>query len=126
MSRHDASSGDPDRLSGLPQAAFVLKCFAEGESIETIAEKLHGDEQLVRIWISLLLHNHWIESGEAGELRVTIKGQEWVERPSQLCSVAAIKMKRRQIVTGIAGMFLSYELTIRRLVLFPRKVSYSQ
>jgi hypothetical protein len=93
MSRHDASSGDPRRLSGLAQAAFVLKCLAEGESTETIAEKLHGDEQLVRMWISLLLHNHWIERGEAGELRVTTKGQERVERPSQLCSVAATKMK---------------------------------
>jgi hypothetical protein len=75
---------------------------------------------------SFLLHNRWSERGEAGELRVTIKGQEWVERPSQLCSVAATKMKRRQIVTGIAGTFLSYELTIQRLVLFPSKVSYSQ
>jgi hypothetical protein len=47
MSRRDVSSGDPDRLSGLAQAAFVLKCLAQGESIKTIAEKLHGDEQLV-------------------------------------------------------------------------------
>jgi len=37
------------------------------------------------------LHNNWIERGEAGELRVTIKGKEWVERPSQLCSVAQQK-----------------------------------
>jgi hypothetical protein len=78
------------------------------------------------MWISLWLHNNWIERVEAGELRVTIKGQEWVERPSQLCFVAATKMERRQIVTGIASMFLSYELTIRRLVLFSRKVCYSQ
>jgi hypothetical protein len=42
---------------------------------------------------SLLLHNHWIERGEAGELRVTTKGQERVERPSQLCSVAATKIE---------------------------------
>jgi hypothetical protein len=64
MSQHDASSGDPHRLSGLAQAAFVLKCLAEGESTETIAEKLHGDE-----------------------LRVTIKSQEPVERLSQLSAL---------------------------------------
>jgi hypothetical protein len=39
------------------------------------------------MWISLWLHNNWIERGEAGKLRVTLKGKEWVERLSQLSAL---------------------------------------
>jgi hypothetical protein len=74
---------------------------------------------------SLLLHNHWIERGEAGELRVTIKGRVGRKAITALLCCCN-KNETRQIVTSIAVIVLSYELTIQCLVSFLSKVSYSQ
>jgi hypothetical protein len=74
---------------------------------------------------SLLLHNNWIERGEAGELRVMIKGRVGRKAITALLCCST-KMKRWQIVTSIAVMVLSYGLTIQCLVLFLGNVSYSQ
>ncbi|HEX7031992.1 MAG TPA: hypothetical protein VF172_03230 [Nitrososphaera sp.] len=42
-----------------------------------IVELFRGDEQLVDIWRSFLLHNHWIEQVD-GKWAVTKKGKEWI------------------------------------------------
>src|SRR5215218_1295223 len=104
MSQHDASSGDPHRLSGLAQAAFVLKCLPKAKALKQLLRKAS-----------------WRRAkSDDQESRASRKAV------TALCSIAATKMKRRQIVTSIAGMFLSYELTIQCVVLFPRKVFCSQ
>jgi hypothetical protein len=53
-----AGANPPSRLYIVSTSVPLTVMLAEGENTETIAEKLHGDEQLVRMWISLLLHNH--------------------------------------------------------------------
>jgi len=53
-------STDPARLVGLKQAVYVMECLVKGQSKEEIVGTLGADEQLVTMWISFLMHNHWI------------------------------------------------------------------
>ena len=67
---------DPLRLSGLKQAAYVLDCLQNGLDENEIASKFEGDRQLVKMWISFLRHNHWMERPD-GKWTATAKGREW-------------------------------------------------
>ena len=40
---------------------------------------MNGDSQLVKMWFSFLLHNHWMEKNELGELKVTDKGNAMLQ-----------------------------------------------
>ena len=70
---------DPVRLVGLKQATYIMECLARGQSEQQIAGALAGDEQLLRMWISFLQHNHWMEAGLNG-WSITTKGASWVKR----------------------------------------------
>ena len=55
----------PTKLSGLRQAVCIMKCLSKGEYFEQIVQKFDGDEQLVKLWMSFLLHNKCIEKNPA-------------------------------------------------------------
>lgn len=82
--RKPAWHDDPTKLSGLKQAAYVLGCLQEGLSEEAIGELLKSDPQLVRMWISFLIHNHWVENFmddfDKRKWIVTDKGDAWIEK----------------------------------------------
>lgn len=67
---------DPIRLAGLKQAIYVMQRLTEGQSKEDISASLANDEQLVKMWILFLKHNHWIEEGLNG-WSITAKGRTW-------------------------------------------------
>jgi hypothetical protein len=84
MLHKPARHNDPANLSGLKQAAYVLGCLQEGMSEEEIGGLLKSDSQLVRMWISFLIHNHWVESimddFEKRKWIVTDKGEAWLRK----------------------------------------------
>lgn len=51
---------DPKALRGIEQALFILECLCNGDLDEEIYHKFHGDEQLVKMWLIFLKHNHWV------------------------------------------------------------------
>ena len=68
---------DPKNLRGLKQAEFIAEHLCNGIKEEQIVRLFHGDKQLVDIWVSFLMHNHWIEHNEAAkEWIMTAKGKE--------------------------------------------------
>ena len=56
---------------------FVLHCMHEGMSDPEIVELFKGDKQLVDIWKSFILHNHWMQQVD-GKVELTDKGKEWM------------------------------------------------
>lgn len=70
---------DPLTLPGIRQALFVLDCLEQGHDEQEIANKFDGDTQLVKMWMSFLRHNKWIEQPD-GRWISTKKGREWVSR----------------------------------------------
>jgi hypothetical protein len=70
----------PVRLRGLRQAIYILDQLEEKGDTEEIAKDFEGDEQLIKIWRSFLLHNHWIEHDELGKFMMTEKGRQWARR----------------------------------------------
>lgn len=70
---------EPNRLSGLKQAVYVMDCITTGQTREQIARTLGGDTQLVAMWLSFLQHNHWMIEGFDG-WHVTAKGVKWNTR----------------------------------------------
>src|SRR5918911_3025760 len=72
----------PKKLSGLRQAIYIMKCLDAGEYFEQIIQKFDGDEQLVRLWMSFLLHNKCIRINSSidRECIVTEKGKRWLEK----------------------------------------------
>jgi hypothetical protein len=71
---------NPLRLTGLRQAIYILNKLKLGMGKSEIIKDFKGDEQLVNIWLSFLLHNHWIEQEELGQLVATEKGKQWAKR----------------------------------------------
>jgi hypothetical protein len=71
-----ATLTEPVRLSGLKQAAFVMKCLTRGQRMGEITMAFGGDEQLVDMWILFLKHNHWMECSN-GRWSLTPKGAMW-------------------------------------------------
>jgi hypothetical protein len=51
---------NPLKLRGLAQAAFILFCFEMGVQEFEIIKKVKGDYGLVKMWLSFLLHNHYM------------------------------------------------------------------
>lgn len=72
-------SVDPNRLSGLTQACYILKCVDQGQNEAQITTSLGGDLQLVKMWLSFLLHNNWMQKNESDELKITDKGIAMLE-----------------------------------------------
>ena len=72
----------PKKLSGLRQAIYIMKCLDRGEYFEQIVQKFEGDEQLVRLWMSFLLHNKCIQKNPALNHKwlITDKGKSWIEK----------------------------------------------
>jgi hypothetical protein len=77
---------DARKLPGLHAATHILKCLASGESKEQLVKEFDGDEQLVSMWISFLLHNRWMlkENGRKMYNKdywvITDKGQDWIDK----------------------------------------------
>lgn len=69
----------PERLLGLKQAVFVMKCLVDGHAEKEIANMLGGDKQLVSMWSLFLKHNGWMEAEIEG-WSITTKGLEWSNR----------------------------------------------
>jgi hypothetical protein len=67
---------EPVRLSGLKQAAFVMKCLTGGQRMDEITMAFGGDEQLANLWLSFLRHNHWIVQ-DGRKWSLTPKGAMW-------------------------------------------------
>jgi hypothetical protein len=70
-------------LSGLIQALYVAKCLQCGLSEKEITIKFSGDSQLVKMWISFLTHNQWMQEMPDDQNNpkwtVTDKGKAWLE-----------------------------------------------
>ena len=69
-------------MSGLRQALYIARCLQDGLKEKEIVFQFYGDAQLVKMWTSFLVHNHWIYAtlDDAGEpkWRVTDKGKQWL------------------------------------------------
>jgi hypothetical protein len=57
-----------------------MKCLSEGEYFDQITEKFDGDEQLVKLWMSFLLHNKCIQNPLDHKWVVTEKGKRWMNK----------------------------------------------
>lgn len=84
---------NPVNLRGLKQALYVLECLVQGKEREQIAMHFDGDLQLVELWSSFLIHNHWIEKAEDDENNsrylVTDNGRDWLHRVDGIDGIAA-------------------------------------
>jgi predicted transcriptional regulator len=56
--------------------------LSSGESKEQLVKEFDGDEQLVSMWISFLLHNGWMinDNPEKDHWVITDKGQDWIDK----------------------------------------------
>jgi len=84
-SANTANVKEPSRpskkLSGLRQAAYIMKCLDNEEDFEQIIQKFAGDEQLVKLWMSFLLHNRCIENPAIDhKWLITEKGKRWIQK----------------------------------------------
>ena len=75
MSVPSDKKDDPLRLAGLRQATYVMKKLDEGKDLNDIIEDFESDQQLVKMWMSFLQHNQWIEKPD-GKWLITDKGRE--------------------------------------------------
>ena len=57
-----------------------MKCLNDGEYFEQIIQKFDGDEQLVKLWMSFLLHNKCIQYPLDHKWLITDKGKRWIEK----------------------------------------------
>lgn len=75
---------NPLKLRGLAQAAFILFCFEMGVQEFKIIKKVKGDYGLVKMWLSFLLHNHYMAKEFHPDVcfiySVTDKGKEFLDR----------------------------------------------
>ena len=79
----------PTTLSGLRQAIYIMRCLDNGEYFEQIIEKFGGDEQLVKLWMSFLLHNKCIQYPRDYKWLITDKGKRWIEKYDERQSTAS-------------------------------------
>jgi hypothetical protein len=68
------------KVSGLRQAIYIMRCLDNGEYFEQIVERFGGDEQLVKLWMSFLLHNKCIQNPLDHKWLITEKGKRWIEK----------------------------------------------
>lgn len=68
-------SVNPLYLRGLRQALYILHSLNEGQNNDQIVQKFDGDSQLVEIWTTFLVNNHWVTRNELGEMVVTERGR---------------------------------------------------
>jgi hypothetical protein len=53
-----------------------MKCLEKGHNTAYIVKSFESDNQLVRMWISFLEHNHWMQRLPSnGEWTITDKGR---------------------------------------------------
>jgi len=64
---------EPSRLKAFDQARYVLESLVKGETFGAISRKFNGDEQLVRMWILFLRHNHFMTTDKKGSVVATEK-----------------------------------------------------
>ena len=66
----------PAQLSGLKQAACVMRCIVRNDDCKEIVRMLDGDDQLYQMWKLFLVHNNWITKTKEG-WAMTPKGALW-------------------------------------------------
>jgi predicted transcriptional regulator len=78
----DKKAVDTGKPYGLHAAIHILKCLSSGESKKQLVKDFDGDEQLVSMWMSFLLHNRWMikDDPEKDHWVTTDKGQDWIDK----------------------------------------------
>jgi hypothetical protein len=71
---------EPCLLRGLDAAVYILESLARGETIKEIASRFDGDDELVKMWVSFLKHNHWMHVDNLGNIVVTEKASAYLHR----------------------------------------------
>jgi hypothetical protein len=66
-----------------------MKCLEKRKDIDDIVKSFESDNQLVKMWVSFLEHNHWMQRPN-GEWTITDKGRGKMkqydgERDSSFC-----------------------------------------
>lgn len=69
----------PLGLKGLRQAIYIFRELELGRTTDGLVKDFDGDQQLVDIWLSFLLHNRWIEQ-KGGQFVATEKGRGWAKK----------------------------------------------
>lgn len=70
---------NPKTLKSLAQASYVAQCLVCGEHQRDIAIKFGSDDELVKLWTSFLLHNHYISKNFYDRWTLTDKGKRLVK-----------------------------------------------
>ena len=72
---------DPFHLHGLEQAIYILEQLCNGKEKSLVIREMHGDKQLVDMWINFLRHNYWIAFDElTSQWDLTDKGERWIKQ----------------------------------------------
>jgi DNA-binding PadR family transcriptional regulator len=58
---------------------YILKCLSEGKDAGYLVQRFDHDEQLVRIWINLLIELKLLAVNQVGEYAITNKGREYLQ-----------------------------------------------
>lgn len=77
---------EPCLLRGLDAAAYILESLASGETIPEIASRFNGDVELVKMWVSFLKHNHWMQVDKFGNIVATERASAYLHR-RDLCEL---------------------------------------
>lgn len=63
----------------LARAVYIMDCLVKGQPKWQIVYKFNGDEQLVAMLISFLIHSQWVkQDGQTGEWAMTAKSETWI------------------------------------------------
>jgi hypothetical protein len=75
-----AARKEPCLLGGLDAAAYILESMTRGETIPEITSRFNGDVELVKMWVSFLKHNHWMQVDKFGNVVATEKASAYLHR----------------------------------------------
>ena len=64
---HETGQNDPTKLRGFHQALFIIGCVCDGDKLDQIVAKFNGDDQLVKMWLTFMKHNHWLTYDEIND-----------------------------------------------------------
>jgi hypothetical protein len=67
-------------LSEMQSALFILKCLSEGKDEGYLIQRFDNDEQLVRIWMNLLIELNLLVVNVVGEYVITNKGKDYLQK----------------------------------------------
>lgn len=81
--RRSVREVDPNVLSGLRVPVYILRALEEGMTEQQLIMKFGiRDGQLLHLWLSFMLHNHWLQKDNEGKWFTTDRGKLWEEKYS--------------------------------------------